>query len=184
MPAISKEFRQLRSNVPNDSKLLFGDDIIQRIMSISKASKSVVKYQSQSRHHAKYSRPSKSYNYHQKPVQKIQILPENIKQSFWKEEQRAVLPKEILGVRLSNLNIKDLSQKVEKFKAGNIKNYYNIWAKITSDHFILERTVKNGLKVNLNNKMVGNSPHLYNPKMKEVLVINSKEEKLLKKELL
>ena len=184
MPAISKEFRQLRNNVPKDSKLLFGDDINQRIMSISKASKSVVKYQSQSRHHAKYSRPSKSYNYYQKPAQNIQVLPENIKQPFWKEEQRAVLPKEILGVRLSNLNIKDLSQKVEKFKARDIKNYYNIWAKITSDHFILERTVKNGLKVNPNNVMVGNAPHLYNPKMKEVLVINSKEEKLLKKELL
>ena len=36
MPSLSKEFRQLRNNVPKDSKLLFGDDINQRIMSISK----------------------------------------------------------------------------------------------------------------------------------------------------
>ena len=32
MPSLSKEFRQLRNNLPKDSKLLFGDDINQRIM--------------------------------------------------------------------------------------------------------------------------------------------------------
>ena len=47
------------NNVPKDSKLLFGYDINQRIMSISKTSKSVVKYQSSSRYGDKYSRPSK-----------------------------------------------------------------------------------------------------------------------------
>ena len=45
--------------------------------------------------------------------------------------------------------MKDLSLKVDKFKAANIKNYYNIWAKITSHHFILD-IVKKGLKVNPN----------------------------------
>ena len=32
--------------------------------------------------------------------------------------------------------MKDLYLKVNKFKTGNIKNYYNIGAKITSDNFI------------------------------------------------
>ena len=54
MSSLRKEFRQLRKNVPKDSKLLFGDDINQRIMSISKTSKSVVKYQSHSRHNKEY----------------------------------------------------------------------------------------------------------------------------------
>ena len=58
MPSLSKEFQQLRNNVPKDSKLLFRDDINQRIMSISKTSKSVAKYQSSSRHDEKSSRPS------------------------------------------------------------------------------------------------------------------------------
>ena len=42
-----------------------------------------------------------------KPAKKLQIFPKNIKQHFWEEEQRAVLFKEILGVRLSNLDMKD-----------------------------------------------------------------------------
>ena len=33
MPSLGKEFRELRNNVPKDSKLLFGDDINQRITS-------------------------------------------------------------------------------------------------------------------------------------------------------
>ena len=41
------------------------------------------------------------------PAKKLQIFPKNIKQPFWEEEQRAVLFKEILGVRLSNLDMKD-----------------------------------------------------------------------------
>ena len=76
--------------------------------------------------------------------------------------------------------MKDLSLKVDKFKAGNIKNYYNIWAKITSDHFILD-IVKKGLKVNLNKIVMRNDPHLYYRKQKEVLVINYELEKPLKK---
>ena len=64
------------------------------------------------------------------------------------------------------------------FKAGNIKNYCNIWAKIISDRFILV-IVKRGLKVNLNKIVVGNAPYLYH--CKQVLVINLEVEKLLKK---
>ena len=59
--------------------------------------------------------------------------------------------------------MKDLSLKVDKFKAGNIKNYYNIWAKITSYHFILD-IVKKGLTMNLYKIVVGNAPHLYHCK--------------------
>ena len=66
-----------------------------------------------------------------KPAKKLQILPKNIKQPFWEEEQRAALSKEILGARISNFDMKDLSLKVDKFKAANIKNIKNIWAKIT-----------------------------------------------------
>ena len=39
MPSLSNQLRQLRNNVLNDSKLLFGNDINQRIMSICKTSK-------------------------------------------------------------------------------------------------------------------------------------------------
>lgn len=124
-------------------------------MSISKTLKSVVKYQSQSWHNGKYLRKTQQkLQLLPKPVKTIQVLPENIKQPFWKEERRSLLPKDILGVRLSNFNVKDLSQRI------------------------------NSLKVNLNNVMMGNASHLLNPKMKEVLVINSKGEKLLKKVLL
>ena len=152
-------------------------------MSISKTSKSVVKYQSSSRHDGRYSRPRKSYNCYQTQPRKPPILPKNIKQSFWEEEQRVVLSKEILRVRLSNLDMKDLSLKVGKFKVGNIKNYYNMCAKITSDHFILD-IVKKGLKVSLNKLVVGNAPHLCHRKQEEVLAINLEVEKLLKKRII
>ena len=49
MPSLSKESRQLRNNVPKDFKLLFGGDINQLIMRISKTLESVVKCQSSGR---------------------------------------------------------------------------------------------------------------------------------------
>ena len=67
--------------------------------------------------------------------------------------------------------MKGHSLKVDTFKAGDIKNYYNIWAKITSDHFILD-IVKKGLTMNLNKIVVGNAPHLYYRKQEKVSVIN------------
>ena len=76
--------------------------------------------------------------------------------------------------------MKDFSLKVDKLQAGNIRNYYNICAKITSGHFISD-IVKKGLKVNLNKIVVGNAPQLYHRKQEEVLVINLEVEKLLKK---
>ena len=98
-----------------------------------------------------------------------------MKQPFWEEEQRAVLLKEKLGARLS--------QKVDTFKVTSIKNYYNVWAKFTSDYSVLD-IVKKGLQVNLNNVVVGNAPHLFHHKQEEGLVVNSEVEKLFKKELL
>ena len=76
--------------------------------------------------------------------------------------------------------MKDFSLKVDKFKAGNIRNDYNICAKITSGHFISD-IMKKSLKVNLNKIVVGNAPQLYHRKQEEVLVINLEVEKLLKK---
>ena len=131
MPSLSKEFRELCNNVPKDSKLLFGDDINQRIMSITKTSKSVVKYQSSSRHDEKYSRPSKSYNYYQNQPKNFKSFPKTSSSPFGKKKKGQYYP------------------KVDKFKAGNIKNYYN-----------------------LNKIVVGNAPHLYHRKQEEVLVIN------------
>ena len=76
--------------------------------------------------------------------------------------------------------MKHFSLKVDKLQAGNIRNYYNICAKITSGHFISD-IVKKGLKVNLNKIVVGNAPQLYHRKQEEILVINLEVEKLLKK---
>ena len=45
---------------------------------------------------------------------------QNIKQSFWEEEERAILSKEILGVRLSNLDMLN-SIKVRVFFKKNIE---------------------------------------------------------------
>ena len=106
-----------------------------------------------------------------KTSQKPQILPKTIKQPFWEEEQRAVLCKEIYGGILPNLDMKDLSLKISKFKTRNIKKYCNIWPKITSRHFILD-IVKKSLKVNFNKIVVGKTPHLHRRKQKEVLDIN------------
>ena len=130
MPSLSKEFRQLCNDVPKDSKLLFGDDINQCIMSISKTLKSVVKYQSSSRHDDKYSRPSKSYNYYQNQPKNFKSFPKTSSSPFGKKNKRniikkyyniIILSKEILRVRLSNLDMKDLSLKIDRLKAGNIK---------------------------------------------------------------
>ena len=93
MPSLSKEFRQLRNNVPKDSKLLFGDDINQRIMSISKTSKSVVKYQSSSRHDDKYSRPSKSCNYYQNQPKNFKSFPKTSNIPFGKKNKGQYYPK-------------------------------------------------------------------------------------------
>ena len=93
MPSLSKEFRQLHNNVPKDSKLLFGDDINQRIMSISKTSKSVVKYQSSSRHDEKYSRPSKSYNYYQNQPKNLKSFPKTSSSPFGKKNKGQYYPK-------------------------------------------------------------------------------------------
>ena len=78
------------------------------------------------------------------------------------------------------MHTKYLSKKVEKIKTENIKNYCNVWAKITSDHLILDIS-KNGLKINLNNAMLGNAPHLHHRKQEEVLVTNLEVEKLMRK---
>ena len=97
MPSLSKEFRQLCINVPRDFKLLFGDDINQRIMSISKTSKSLVKYQSSSRHDDKYSRPSKSYNYYQNQPQNFKSFPKTLGNPFEKKNKGQYYPKKYLG---------------------------------------------------------------------------------------
>ena len=93
MPSLSKEFRQLRISVLRDSKLLFEDDINQRIMSISKTSKSLVKYQSSSRHDDKYSRPSKSYNYYQNQPQNFKSFPKTSSNPFEKKNKGQYYPK-------------------------------------------------------------------------------------------
>ena len=92
------------------------------------------------------------------------------------ERTNDCLIKEILEVRLSNLDTKYLSKKVEKIKTENIKNYCNVWAKITSDHLILD-IAKNGLKINLNNVMLGKAPPLHHCKQEEVLVPNFRGRK-------
>ena len=93
MPSLSNQLRQLRNNVPNDSKLLFGNDINQCIMSISKTSKSVVKYQSSSRHDDKYSRPSKSYNYYQNQPKNFKSFPKTSSSPFGKKNKGQYYPK-------------------------------------------------------------------------------------------
>ena len=93
MPSLSKEFRQLRNNVSKDSKLLFRDDINHCIMSLSKASKSVVKYQSSSRHNDKYSRPSKSYNNYQNQPKNFKSFPKTCSSPFGKKNKGQLYPK-------------------------------------------------------------------------------------------
>ena len=47
----------------------------------------------------------------------------------------------------TNPNIHFLEEQVSKFKAGNIRNCYHEWERITSDFKILE-IVRNGLSIN------------------------------------
>ena len=105
MPSLIKEFGKLHSNIPKGSKLLFSDDINQCIMSISKTSKSIVKYQSQKSYDEKYSKINEKCNYHQKPVKNLQDLLENIKSSFQEEKQKSVLTKEVPSIIWFNINI-------------------------------------------------------------------------------
>ena len=102
MPSLIKEFGKLHSNIPKGSKLLFCDDINQCIMSISKTSKSIVKYQSQKRYDEKYSKSTKNAP---KPVKNLQDLLENIKSPFQEEKQKSVLTKEVASIMWFNINI-------------------------------------------------------------------------------
>ena len=86
MPSLSKEFRQLCKNVPKDSKLLFGDDINQRIILISKTLKPVVKNISHLVDMMTDTQdPTKSATT-TKTSQKTSNPSQNIKQPFWEEE--------------------------------------------------------------------------------------------------
>ena len=93
MPSLSKEFRQLCNNVPKDSKLLFGNDINQRTMSISKTSKPVVKYQSSSRHGDKYLRSSKCYSYYQNQPKNFKSFPQTSSSPSGKKNKGQYYPK-------------------------------------------------------------------------------------------
>ena len=93
MPSLSKKFRKLCGNVPKDSKLLSGNDIMQHIMSISKKLKSVLKYQSSGRHDEKYSTPSKSYNYYRSQPKNFKSFPKISSSPFGKKSKEQHYPK-------------------------------------------------------------------------------------------
>ena len=91
MPSLSKKFRKLCDNVPKDSKLLSGNDVIQHI--ISKKLKSVLKYQSSGRHDDKYSTPSKSWNYYRSQPKNFKSFPKISSSPFGKKNKEQHYPK-------------------------------------------------------------------------------------------
>ena len=69
-------------------------------------------------------------------------------------------------------NIHFLEEQVSKFKAGNIRNCYHEWERITSDSKILE-IVRNGLSINFEYIPHKCSPHRYPRAFEEASVINN-----------
>ena len=96
MPSLSKKFRKLCDNVPKDSKLLSGNDVIQH-MSISKKLKSVLKYQSSGRHDDKYSTPSKNCNYYRSQPKNFKSFPKISSSPFGKKNKEQHYPKKYKG---------------------------------------------------------------------------------------
>ena len=71
-------------------------------------------------------------------------------------------------------------KNVTKFIAGNLKNFYTVWQKATSDRVILDN-IKNGLKIDFKERP-GISPATKIPHSEqEIKVINTEIKKLLAK---
>ena len=71
-------------------------------------------------------------------------------------------------------------KNVTKFIAGNLKNFYTVWQKATSDRVILDN-IKNGLKISFKERP-GISPATKIPHSEQVIkVINTEIKKFLTK---
>ena len=71
-------------------------------------------------------------------------------------------------------------KNVTKFIAGNLKNFYTVWQKATSDRVILDN-IKNGLKIDFKERP-GISPATKIPHCEqEIKVINTEIKKILAK---
>ena len=69
---------------------------------------------------------------------------------------------------------------VKNFIAGNLKNYYTVWQKITNDRVILD-IIKNGLKINFKERPgITSAPKIPHSKQ-EIEIINTEFKKRLAK---
>ena len=71
-------------------------------------------------------------------------------------------------------------KNVKNFIAGNLKNYYTVWQKITSDRAILD-IIKKGLKINFQEWPRITSARKISHSEQETKIINTEIKKLLAK---
>ena len=85
-------------------------------------------------------------------------------------------------MKLKNV-VKTSVSKADSFQAGNIKNFWENWKRITSDKYILD-IVKHGLKLEFLSVAPHREPFQATYNTKENGIISQKISKLLKKKVI
>ena len=148
---LPSKMNELTKNVPAESELLLGDDLNKRISQINNANSAFAK--------PAFIRPNQSGRYNKSQV------PCNTKQTEQLQELQ-----ELNSVSCGGRNVKN-------FIAGNLKNYYAIWQKITSDRVIPD-IIKNGLKISFKERPgITSAPKIPHSKQ-EIKIINTEIKKL------
>jgi len=87
-------------------------------------------------------------------------------------------------VRKINYNIKvKLTNDMKAYKAGNVKNYYDDWRKLTSDIYILT-IIKNGLRLEFSHMPKQKSFNPCTLSEKEKTCLDIEIDKLLSKKVI
>ena len=75
---------------------------------------------------------------------------------------------------------RQLKNRVEKYRAGNIKNFIDVWKKFTSDKFIID-TVSHGLRLNFEEVPVQIGPRNYPKTVTDEVILRDELDKLIRK---
>ena len=138
------KMKQLTKNVPAESELFFGDDLIKRISQINNTNSASAK--------AAF-RPTQNsgrYNKNQAPYNTTSNNHQQSKNGYPPEElcyrEKGKQAEQLQELQELNL-VSSGDKNIKNFLGGNLKYNFTIWLKITSDKVILD-IIKNGLKIN------------------------------------
>ena len=171
VPYLVKEFKQLRNDVQKGSEHLFGDNITERIASITRATRATraLTAGGTAKQSSSWSRPNKRRlsPIKSKGPKNLKILPKT--ERVHREEGILGSAKPIQGLssveppRLTEVSdhpISLLKQYEESFVAGKVKYFLPKWQEITSDKTILN-IIEHGLRINLTD--IPNQGHFHAP---------------------